>query len=161
LPRGRDPWTVSRELMESLPSPGDEEQRRQLHDAHGRLVRAIAGGLPQRAAVHPPGVAQARGESRAPASMQQEIIGRLNRRQPLSDGQVRALMSAVRRAIGAGTLWESTSRPEAWAWDLVDRVQTSVQLPVGALTESEREQESSDLERLGQLVEELGGLDYL
>ena len=161
LSRRRDPWTVSRELMGGLPSPGDAQQAGRLRDAHERLVRAIACGLSQRAAVHPPGVAQAPRESWAPVSMQQGIVRWLNNRNPLLDWQVQAIMSAVDQAVEAGTLGVSTSRPEAWARDLVDRVQTSTLRPFGDLTESERDREWSDLMRLGELVEELGGLGYL
>ena len=161
LAGGRDPWTVSREFIGRLPSPGDPEQTQRLQAAHGRLVQAMACSLPLEAAVLTPIITQPSGESRAPASMQQEITGRLNRRHPLSEGQVRAILSAVARAIVAGELGVSTSRPEAWARSLVSRVQASVQRPTCELTESEGDQESSDLERLGELVEELGGLGYL
>ena len=157
----RDPWTVSREFIGRLPSPGDPEQTQRLQAAHGRLVQAMAGSLPLEAAVLTPIITLPSGESRAPASMQHEITGRLNRRHPLSEGQVQAILSAVGRAIVAGELGVSTSRPEAWARSLVGRVQASVQRPTCELTEPEWEQESSDLERLGKLVEELGGPGYL
>ena len=161
LRRGRDPWTVSRDFMKSLPSPDNAGQAQRLQDAHRRLVQAMAGGLPLETAAPMPIVAQPSGESRAPVSMQQGIVERLNSRNHLSVWQVRVIMSAVRRAFDAGKLNVSTSRPEAWAKDLVGRVQISVQRPFGDLTESERELESSDLKRLGELAEQLGGMGYL
>ena len=93
--------------------------------------------------------------------MQQEIVGRLRSRNPLLDRQAQAVMSAVARAGADGTLGVSTSRPEAWARDLVDRVQFGLLGRIGELTESERERESSDLERLVDLLERLGRLGYL
>ena len=44
----RDPWTVSRKFMGSLPSTVNQQQAKRLQDAHGRLVRAIACGLSER-----------------------------------------------------------------------------------------------------------------
>ena len=161
LPHGRDPWAVSRELMGSLPSPDNEEQGRRLRDAHGRLVQFLAGNPPRQAAVSAPFTTQASGASRVPVSMQQGIVGRLNRRVPLSDWQVQAIMSAVRRGAEAGTLGLSTSQPEAWAKALVLRVQNRVGARVDALTESESDLLSSDLERLVQLVEQLDLLGFL
>ena len=93
--------------------------------------------------------------------MKQEITGRLNNRHPLSDGQMRAIMSAVARAIDAGELGVSTSRPEAWAKSLVDGAQASIRRSIGHVTASETEQDSSDLERLGELVEKLDGQGFL
>ncbi len=113
LPHGRDPWTVSRELMGSLPRQGNEEQSQRLRDAHGRLVQAMAGIPPQPAAVAAPITTQTSGEDRAPVSTQQDIVGRLNSRMPLSRWQVQAIMSAVGRANDAGALGLSTSQPEA------------------------------------------------
>ncbi len=157
----RDPWTVSRKLMGSLPGKGNEEQSQRLRDAHGRLLHAMAGIPPQPAAVAAPITTQTSGENRAPVSTQQDIVGRLNSRMPLSHSQVQAIMSAVGRANMAGELGLSTSQPEAWANDLVFRVQTSLGARVVALTESERDLVSSDLKRLGELVEQLGRLGYL
>ena len=74
LPHGRDPWTVSRELMGSLPRQGNEEQSQRLRDAHGRLVHAMAGIPPQQAAFAAPFVAQTSGDCRAPVKMQQSIV---------------------------------------------------------------------------------------
>ena len=161
LSPGRDPWTVSRESMRSLPSADNTGQARRLQDAHRRLVQAMAGSLPLETAAPLPIVAQPFGESRAPASMKQEITGRLNNRHPLSDGQMRAIMSAVARAIDAGELGVSTSRPKAWAKSLVDGAQASIRRSIGHVTASETEQDSSDLERLGELVEKLDGQGFL
>ena len=161
LPDGRDPWAVSRELMGSLPSPDNEEQGQRLRDAHGRLVQVMACNPPPQAAVAAPFTTQASGACRVSVSMQQGIVGRLNSRVPLSSWQVQAIMSAVERATEAGALGLSTSQPEAWAKDLVLGVQTSLRARVVALTESERDQVSSDLKRLGELVEQLDLLGYL
>ena len=161
LSGGRDPWTVSQEFMRSLPSTGDPEQRQRLQAAHRRIVEAMAGSLPLQATVPAPVVAQVSHGSWAPTSMQQEIVGRLNCRRPLTNSQVRAIMSAVARAVASGSLPASTIQPESWARGLVDRVQASVLRPIGALTESERVLESSDLKRLVELLETLGGLGYL
>ena len=161
LPGGHDPWTVSRELLRSLPGAGDKQQAERLQAAHRRLVQAMAGNLSQQPDVSAPGVAQASGESRAPLSMQQGIVGRLKSRNPLSEWQVEVIMSAVKRAIDSGSLDVSTSQPENWARGLVDRVQASVPRPIGELSESGRERESSDLERLDKLVEKLEGQGYL
>ena len=159
VPVGTDPWMVSQELMRSLPSPGDKTQVSKLQVAHLRLVHAMTGSPPEPAPVPPPGAAPASGEGRAPVSMQQEVIGRLNSRDLLSDGQVQAILAAVGRAVDAGTLSVSTCRPEGWARRLVDRVQASVRWPVGELTETERERESADLKALGELIGKLGEQD--
>ena len=74
---------------------------------------------------------------------------------------MRLITSAVARAIDDGELGVSTSRPQVWAKDLVRRVQTSILRPFGDLTESERDRESSDLQRLCALVEKLDGQGYL
>ena len=166
LAGGRDPWTVSRELVRSLPSPDSAQQASRLRAAHHLVVQAMAAGGPQPAAVPPPGVAQASGQSLAPVSMQQDMVGRLNSRNPLSDWQVQVLRSAVGRAIDAGTIDAGTysvsaSQLEDWARDLVPRVQASVRRPFDDLTESERAQQSSDLQSLGKLIEEIGSLGYL
>ena len=157
----RDPWTVSREFIGSLPRPDNAGDAARLQTAHLRLVQAMAGNPSPQAAVPTPIVTQASGESRASVSMQQGIAEQLNSRKPLSGWQVKVIMSAVGRAIDAGKLGVSTSRPEAWVRDLVGRVQISVQRPFGDLTESEGELESSDLKRLGELAEQLGGMGYL
>ena len=136
LPGGHDPWTVSRELLRSLPGAGDKQQAERLQAAHRRVVQAMAGNLSQQPDVPAPGVAQASGESRAPLSMQQGIVGRLKSRNPLSEWQVEVIMSAVKRAIDSGSLDVSTSQPENWARGLVDRVQASVPRPIGELSES-------------------------
>ena len=159
--RERDPWTVSRRLMESLPRPGSAEQAERLRAAHVRLVLAIAGRLPQQAAVPLPEIPQASRDSPASTSMREEMVERLSSRRPLSDGQVQAIVSAAARAVADGTLGESTSRPEAWARGLVDRVQASVRRRIGDLTESERDLESSDLKRLVELLGILGTRGYL
>ena len=158
LTGARDPWTVSREFMGSLPGTGNAGRRARLQAAHRRLVGAMAGSLPRQAAVPPPVVAQAVRQRRAAASMQQEIVGWLNSRRPLTTLQVWAILSAVARAVASGSLPASTIQPESWARGLVDRVQASVLRPIGALTESERALESSDLKRLVELLETLGGL---
>ena len=158
---GRDPWTASRELVRSLPGAGDEQQVERLRAAHRCLVQAMAGSPSQQAAVPAPGVAQAPRQSGASASVKQNIVDRLNSRNKLTEWQVRLITSAVARAIDDGELGVSTSRPQVWAKDLVRRVQTSILRPFGDLTESERDRESSDLQRLCALVEKLDGQGYL
>ena len=53
--QGLDPWTVSRRLVRHLPEPGNADQTQRLQDAHGRLVRVMAGRPSSQAAAWDPG----------------------------------------------------------------------------------------------------------
>ena len=53
--QGLDPWTVSRRLVRHLPEPGNADQTQRLQDAHGRLVRVMAGRPSSQAAASDPG----------------------------------------------------------------------------------------------------------
>ena len=161
LRSGRDPWTVSRELMRSLPGAGDEQQAKRLKEAHDHLVQAMVAGSLRPATASPPGIAQDTGASGDLVSLQQGMVERLNSRNPLLVWQVQIIMSAVKRAKNPEALGMLTSPPESGAKSLLDRVQSSVGRPLDWMSESERETESADLKALGELIEQLDSLDCL
>ena len=55
LDQGRDPWTVSQQLLGRLPEPGDAGRAERVRGAHRHLLQAMAGRLSLRAALSDPG----------------------------------------------------------------------------------------------------------
>ena len=165
LDKGLDPWTVSQTLIRHLPSPGNIDQAERLLGAHRRLVQAMAGNPPQPQVPprphSPASVEPIARESQASASRRQEMVQRLRSSNRLSRAQVEAFRSAVAEAADTGAIGESGSRPEAWAMDLLERIQQSVERPFAGLTALEKGRISADWKRFGELLENLESAGHL
>ena len=89
------------------------------------------------------------------------MVQRLRSSNRLSRAQVEAFRSAVAEAADTGAIGESGSRPEAWAMDLLERIQQSVERPFAGLTALEKGRISADWKRFGELLESLESAGHL
>ena len=157
-----DPWSVSRALVGGL-SAGDAEQVERLQAAHRSLVQAMAGTLPA-SSPRPVSLATATpvpDGSQASASRQQPLLTRLLRGEQLSNDQRQAILAGVSQATAAGKFPESTSRPETWAADLLQRIQENTGKPWAALTDIEKAGVVDDWTRMRDLIQTLEAAGYL